>query len=217
MSREESEIRQPYEEEPEGSFNTGRRRGTVPPGSNRGGSGTGVNHGREEPVNVPPPNDAAGNNGSAARAPGGERRRSVLTGFLERLRRPAETTESQAVPETLSATEQTEKCIIIGPARSGKTFMLLALGRACFLPGVDQLELGFVPEPPPETSSGDNKADPQPSVVDLMGRAVDIITGADRSREGTLKATDYSFEITAEGELSDEWWKSRYIYSTLKM
>lgn len=59
-------------------------------------------------------------------------------------------------------------CLILGPMQSGKTALLLALSRACYLPGEDNLHLEFVPEA---------------ATALLMKDAVNIIT---KVKEGPL-------------------------------
>ena len=92
-------------------------------------------------------------------------------------------------------------CIMMGPAKSGKTFLLLALGRACYLPTNDDLELGFVPEE---------------SVAELMEYAVEIITGEKRM-EASRKANDYSFEIRAKAVTPDILGRKKRINAALNL
>lgn len=106
----------------------------------------------------------------------------------------------------------------MGPARSGKTFLLLAIGRACFLPGKETYDLRFTPEPP-ATDSAFSDGDPveKQSVSELMRRSVRIITGEDKNRKGTLQATDYSFGISASGEFPGRFGRTSYVSNTLSL
>lgn len=106
----------------------------------------------------------------------------------------------------------------MGPARSGKTFLLLAIGRACFLPGRETYDLRFIPEMPSEDSATSN-GDPveKQSVAELMRRAVKIITNEDKNRKGTLQATDYSFGITATGQFPGRFGRVNYVAETLSL
>ena len=87
----------------------------------------------------------------------------------------------------LVGTDVGAECVMIGPAQSGKTCLLLAIGQACHLPGPDNFELTFVPKPSPR----------EPSVSFLMEQAVDILTGKHRL-SGTREINEYSFEIHAK-------------------
>jgi hypothetical protein len=83
-------------------------------------------------------------------------------------------------------TDGENSCVIIGPSQSGKTFLLLAIGRACFIQGKDAFSLEFIPKP---------------TVSDLMKRSVKIITGKEKVRYGSTRPEDFSFEIHASAKV----------------
>jgi hypothetical protein len=92
-------------------------------------------------------------------------------------------------------TDDDSPCLIFGPTLSGKTALLLAISRACYLPGEDNLHLEFVPEE-------------QTSV--LMRDAINIITNVKEGPEATKEEhlnVEYPFWIYASQQRTLSDWR----------
>jgi hypothetical protein len=110
------------------------------------------------------------------------------------IREPVEIEEEEEEPD------YEKRCIIVGPSQSGKTFLLLAIGRSCFMPNEDGFELEFIPDE---------------SVSELMEKSVNIITGKDNTRKGSTRSQDYSFEIHAKAMIPASWGRKRTVQETV--
>src|SRR5689334_19945542 len=73
-----------------------------------------------------------------------------------------------------------QPCVMLGPARSGKTTLLTAIKRACDQPANDHLDLEFIPGP--ETAK-------------KIKEAINKIVERKRGHEATTNVGSYSFEV----------------------
>lgn len=98
---------------------------------------------------------------------------------------PPRSEPDAATPDALEDVRP-QTCVMIGPARSGKTTLLAAIRRACEQPSEDGLNLEFV--------SG-------ASTAQLISTAIDKIINRGRGFDATLDVLNHEFEVhlTAKG------------------
>ncbi|MCP4661610.1 MAG: hypothetical protein GY856_39925 [bacterium] len=116
--------------------------------------------------------------------------------------RPADFAEEEAGRPTAAADEPSTEggpsstggkpCLVVGPSAAGKTMLLLAIGRACDQPFEGQPDLTFIP---------------QPSIAELMRRAVEIFIRPRERLLATQRPEQRDFEISTFKPR--RWWQRR--------
>ncbi len=86
--------------------------------------------------------------------------------------------------------ERNQSCVMLGPARSGKTTLLTAIKRACDQPAADELNLEFIP--------GRDTAE-------RIRDAIQSIVARRQGHEATTNVGNYPFEVHVSAKAPNFW------------
>src|ERR1700687_3078413 len=98
-------------------------------------------------------------------------------------------------PQTVEGTseelqESSHPCVMLGPARSGKTTLLTAIKRACDQPAEDELNLEFIPHK---------------ETAEKIRTAIHKIVERQQGHEATSNVGNYPFDVHVSAKAPNFW------------